>query len=170
MDEVIVRTDVYVPPAVVFEFLRDFRGYARYSSHLKRVEQDGDGGPGTRYTIELFWWRITYTAETEVTAIDEHSRIEWAARSRAMDATGAWLVEPLDDAETRSRVTLSIRYDPASADASVVPLPPFISVGWVIDRVRPLLEREAEAVVERIVEDLEGEPRSVDLRVETRRR
>lgn len=170
MDELLVRTDIHLPQEEVYAFLLDFEGYAAYSEYLDEVRVDGDGGAGTRYAIALSWWRINYTAHTEVTDATPPSRINWSARTRAIDARGFWKIEPLDQDQDHptSRVTLVIRYDPDSADASVVKLPAFVSVSWVIDRVRPLLRREAERVVERIVADLEGEPRSIDLDIETR--
>lgn len=171
MDEVVVRTDVYVTPTEAFDFLRDFPGYAEYSEHLTRVDQHGDGGAGTVYEIEVSWWRLSYTARTEVTGIDRDHRLDWRALE-SVDAEGEWEVEPIErpeSDETGSRVTLRIRYAPETADATLLDLPRFVSLAWIVDRVRPVLHREAEAVVERIVADLEGEPRPVELEVETRR-
>lgn len=168
MDEVLVRTAIEVPPGEAFAFLRDFPGYADYSEHLRRVERRGDSGAGTVYEVEAVWWKLAYTARTEVTAIEEPSRIEWRVLD-PLDAAGAWEIDPFErGGEPASRVTLRIRYDASSADAGVVGLPRFVSVGWVVDRVRPIVTREAEATVERIVADLEGEPRPVDLEIETR--
>lgn len=170
MDEVVVRTDINVPPAEAFAFLRDFPGYAAYSEYLERVDQHGDGGEGTVYELEAVWWRLRYTARTEVTKIDAPERIEWRVEE-AITAEGSWDVSPIErdgSAEPASRVTLRMRYDPDTADAGVVKLPRFVSLSWVIERVRPLVEQEAEATVERVVADLEGEARPVDLEIETR--
>lgn len=167
MDEVIVRTRIRVPPSEAFAFLTDFPGYAKYSEYLKEVRADGDGGPGTAYELDVAWWKLSYTAHTEVVDVEEPARIRWRV-TEAVDAHGAWEIEPVDDG-TDSEVTLRIFFDADSADRSAVNLPRFVSIGWVIDRVKPLVVREAEDVVERIVADLEGEPRPVDLTIETRR-
>lgn len=165
MEEVIVRTQVYVPPEEAFAFLREFSQYADYSEYLKEVRQYGDGNAGTQYDLRAEWWRIGYTARTEVTNIEEPERIEWRVLE-AIDAYGVWTIEPQ---ESGSIVRLRIAFDTDSADPSVVNLPRFVSVGWVIDRVKPLVTREAQDVVERVVADLEGEPRDVDLDITTRR-
>lgn len=171
MEEIVVETDVAVPPEEAFAFLRDFPGYVRYSEYLDDVVQHGDGGVGTRYQLSLSWWRLSYTAHTEVTGIEEPERIEWRVL-RAVDAHGAWEVEPVEPPavpRAGSRVRLRIRYDPDSADPGALTLPRFVSIGWIVDRVKPLIVPEAEATVERIVADLEGEPRPVDLEITTRR-
>lgn len=169
MEEVVVETTIRVTPDDTFDFLLDFPGYVRYSDYLERIERRGDGGPGTRYDLEVSWWRLSYTARTEVTAIDRPNRIEWQVL-RAVNATGTWEVSEIDPAQTDwvgSRVRLRIRYDAESADASVLDLPRFVSLGWVVRRLRPIVIEEAEATVERIVADLEGEPRPVDLSIRT---
>lgn len=169
MDEVIVETDLRVSPEETFEFLLDFPGYVRYSEYLDSVRQQGDGGAGTRYELSLSWWRLAYTARTEVTNIDRPSRIDWRVL-RAVDAHGSWEIEPdaANDGSAGSRVRLRIRYDPETADPSVIDMPRLVSLGWIIDRVKPIVVREAEATVERIVADLEGEPRPVDIDITVR--
>lgn len=165
MEEVIVRTEVYVPPEKAFAFLRSFTTYAEYSPYLEEVRQFGEGGIGTEYELTASWWRIEYRARTEVIAIDPPHRIEWRVLD-AIDAHGVWIVE---ETEGGSRVTLRIAFDAASADTSAVSLPRFVSVGWVIDKIKPLVRREAKAIVERIVVDLEGQPREVDLEIDVKR-
>lgn len=167
MDEVIVRTRIRVPPCEAFAFLTDFPGYANYSEYLDAVRADGDGGPGTAYELDVAWWRLSYTAHTEVVEVEQPEYIRWRV-TEAIHAHGAWEIEPVEDG-TASEVTLRIFFDASSADRSAVDLPRFVSIGWVIDRVKPLVVREAEDIVERIVADLEGEPRQVDLTIETRR-
>ena len=170
MDEVILETELRVPPAKTFDFLRDFPGYVRYSSYLDDVSQHGDGSVGTRYELLLSWWKLSYTAHTEVTAIEEPHRIEWRVL-RAVDARGHWAIEPIDPPGqdgTHSLVRLYIQYDPASADPGAIDIPRLVSLGWIVDRVKPLIVPEAESIVERIVADLEGEPRPVDLDIQVR--
>lgn len=73
------------------------------------------------------------------------------------------------DAASASRVGLFVEYDPDSVGSGVVDLPRFVSFDAILDRVKPLVVEEAERVVERIVTDLEGEPRPVDLDIDTGR-
>jgi len=47
-----------------------------------------------------------------------------------------------------------------------VSLPLTVSFGWVLDRVKGLVEEEATRVVRRAVTDLEGRSREVSLDVE----
>ncbi|MGM0591846.1 MAG: SRPBCC family protein [Halobacteriota archaeon] len=172
MDEISVSTVVYLPPEEVYEFLVDFPRYAEYSEHLTDVYQDGDGSPGTRYALRFAWWKLSYTARSEVTAVDPPRRIDWTI-IKDIEADGCWRIEPLSDlpddappdAETASLVWFDVQWHPGSARESAVDLPRLVSLDWVIERVRPLVEREAERIVERIVADLEGRKRPVHLEV-----
>ena len=162
MDELVVSTEVFVEPETAFEFLVDFPGYVRYSDYLEAVRQRGDGGAGTTYELELAWWRLTYTARTEVTDVEAPERIGWRVLG-GLDAEGEWRVGETPDG---SSVALHIRYRTESADQVGLDLPRFVSLGWVVRRLTPLVREEAERTVERIVADLEGEPRPVELRIE----
>lgn len=189
-----VATNVHVDRETVFEFLRSFPLYADYSEYLADVTSHGDGGPGTEYDLHLAWWRLSYTARSRVTGVDPPDRIEWRLVGD-LDARGAWVVEEVEaggpDADREAatvdggsidpgesgagvdpvtRVRLVVRYDPASADDAALGLPRLLSVDALVDRVAPLARAEAERVVERIVADLEGEPRPVDLEVLDRSR
>ena len=175
MDELVVSTDVYVAPGEAYEFLLDLPRYERYTEYLDRVSRThGDGGPGTRYALRFAWWKLSYTARSEVTAVTPPTRIDWRIR-KDIDAGGAWVIEPLeelpadapDDAEVGSRVTLEIQFDPDSADSSSVSLPPLVSFGWVLDKATDLVAEEAERVVRRAVADLEGSEREISLSVRT---
>ncbi|WP_254838316.1 SRPBCC family protein [Natronomonas marina] len=164
MDSVEVSTEVYLPPEEVYEFLLDFPRYARYSEHLTGVRQFGDGTPGTEYELDFSWWKLSYTARSRVTDTDSPNRIDWRV-IKDVDAVGRWRVERLDDEETR--VTLVVEYAPGSADDDALELPRFVSLDWVVEKVKPKVRTEAERVVRRIVADLEGEPRDVTLEIET---
>jgi len=176
VDELVVSTVVYLPPEEVYEFLLDFPRYARYSEHLRDVtRRRGDGGAGTRYAMRFAWWKLTYTVESEVTEVDRPERIEWRT-VRNLDAGGRWRIEALDegsedapdDVDVATRVSFEVAYDPDSAKTGGLDLPAFVSFGWVIDRLKPAITAEAERIVERVVEDLEGARRPVDLTVERR--
>ncbi|WP_348610768.1 SRPBCC family protein [Halobaculum rarum] len=173
MDELVVSTDVYVAPEEAYEFLADFPRYERYTEYLDRVSRTrGDGGPGSRYALRFAWWKLTYTARSEVTDVDPPTRIDWRI-VKDIRAHGSWQIEPLeefpadapDDAEEGCRVTLEINFDADSADSSSVSLPPLVSFGWVLDKVKDLVTEEAERVVRRAVADLEGRERDVRLDV-----
>lgn len=163
MNTVEVSTDVRVPPAEAYAFLEDFPGYADYSEYLQSVRQHGDGGAGTEYELTFAWWKLTHTVRSRVTETDEPRRIDWTVVG-SLDARGRWEVEETDEG---SRVTLVVTYDPGSA-RGVLDLPPLVSLDWVVERVVSLVVEEGERVVERVVADLEGERRPVELAVDTR--
>jgi len=170
VDRIHVSTVVCLPPEEVYEFLVDFPRYARYSEHLTDVRAEGDGSPGTRYHLRFAWWKLSYTAHTEVTDADPPARLDWRV-TKDLDARGNWRVEPLDslpsslpaDADTACRVHLEVVFDPDSVGGGMLDLPRFVSLDWVVRKVTPILVEEAERVVERIVADLEGRRRAVEL-------
>jgi len=161
-----VSTTVDVPPAEAFEFVRNFDGHADYSDHVDDVVRRGDGGVGTRFDVELSWWRLSYTFPTEVTGLDAPNRIDWRTPN-GLHATGAWLFEPTDDdADRETEVTLRARYD--RRRSRLPPTPPLVSFDDVLDRLKPAVRREATRVFEQAVADLEGDRRRVDLDVDVR--
>ena len=169
MDTVEVSTVVYIPPPETHDFLVDFPGYARYSEYLERVDQHGDGGPGTEYDLHFAWWKISYTARSRVVDVEPPTRLDWTI-VKDIDANGRWLVEDVSDEappgrEHATRVRLQIQFFPGSADENAIDLPRFASLSWVIEKVKPLIQEEAERVVRRIVADIEGEDREVDLEI-----
>jgi uncharacterized membrane protein len=172
VDSVEVSTVVYLPSEEIFDFLLDFPRYAEYSKHLDEVRRhSGDGTPGTRYDITFSWWKLSYTAKSQVTDIDRPTRIDWRL-VEDIDARGYWAVAPEPESAPNpdtpaTRVRLYIEFSPGSADRHSIGLPSFVSLDWLIDRVKPKVEAEARRIVERIVADLEGEPREVDLDIHT---
>ena len=158
-----VRTDVEVPPAEAYAFLENFPGYARYSEYLQSVRQNGDGGAGTTYELTFAWWKLTHSIRSRVTDTDEPWRIDWAVLG-SLDAHGRWVVEESADG---SVVALVVTYDAGSAEG-VLDLPPLVSLDWVVEKVVDKVVEEGERVVERVVADLEGQRRPVELAV-TRR-
>jgi hypothetical protein len=172
VESIAVSTVVYLPREEVFEFLIDFPGYAEYSEYLKEVRQHGDGGEGTRYELRFAWWKLNYTTRSEVIELDPPDRLAFRIL-KDIDAAGSWSVESVDppadapdDVEVASRVNFRVEYDAGSVSAGSIDLPRLVSLDWVIDRVRPLVVAEAERVVERVVADLEGSERDVELVVE----
>jgi hypothetical protein len=175
VDEIAVSTVVYLPPDEVYEFLVDFPRYANYSEYLKEVRADGDGAPGTRYSLRFSWWKLSYTARSEVTSVDPPRRIDWRL-VKDIDAEGRWVVEPLselppdapEDVERASRVLLEIEFDPETARDGAIDLPRFVSFDWVLRKIKPLVVKEAEQIVERVVADLEGRERPIELEIRRR--
>lgn len=172
MDCVEVSTVVYLPPEEIYDFLLDFPRYAEYSKHLDEVRRHGgDGEPGTRYDITFSWWKLSYTAKSQVTDVQPPNQIDWRL-VEDIDARGSWQVAPEPASSPgpdtpASRVRLYVEFSPGSADEHSIGLPAFVSLDWVIEKVKPKVEREAERIVERIVADLEGSPRAVDIDIHT---
>lgn len=183
MDRVEVSTVVYLPAEDVYEFLLAFRRYADYSEYLESVRQFGDGGAGTEYALRFEWWKLHYTARSAVTEVDPPRRIEWRILTD-LDASGRWLIDPIEDADgstqragepirgedgsaPKTEVTFVAEYAPGSASDGIVDLPRFVSLGWVVEKIKPKIREEAERIVRRVVADLEGETRDVALRIET---
>jgi len=171
VDSVDVSTVVYVSPEEVFEFLMDFPGYARYSKYLKDVEQRGDGSPGTKYALRFAWWKLSYVAKSEVVAVDRPHEIDWKI-TKDLHATGHWRITTLPDEvpegeDYACEVRLTVEFDPGTASSDALDLPRLVSMDWVIEKVKPLIQEEAERVVERIVADLEGRRRDVELTIHT---
>jgi uncharacterized membrane protein len=169
---VAVTTVVHVPCEEVYDFLVDFPGYADYSKHLARVSRRGDGDAGTRYALTFEWWRLAYTAHAEVTDLDPPETIPWRL-TRDLDARGAWHLDPAPEAAAdgeATRVRFEVAFDPDTAHAGLVDLPALVSFDWLREKVTGLVRAEGERVVERVVADLEGERRPVELTVTVERR
>ncbi|MCU4718759.1 type II toxin-antitoxin system RatA family toxin [Halapricum hydrolyticum] len=169
MDTIEVSTVVYRPKSDVYEFLVDFPRYAVLSEHLRDVRQDGDGSAGTSYRLHFAWWKLSYTAHSMVTDLDPPERIDWEL-TKDLDARGSWVLEsgrPPEDRDDATRIRFVVHYDPHSAGKGTIDLPRFVSLGWVIEKVKPLVRREAERIVERLVAELEGESRAVELDIHT---
>lgn len=184
MDRILVSTVVYRAPDEVFPYLESFPDYPRYSEHLQSVrrvdsappsvgetdagsEQTDGGASGPVYDLRVAWWKLSYTARSEVTKVSAPTSLEWRL-IKDLDAHGEWRVEPEPESappgeETASRIYLDAVYDPHSADADAISLPRFVSMGWVIRKIQPRLLEEAERVVTRLVADIEGRSRPVDL-------
>lgn len=171
MDGIEVTTVVYVPPEEAFEFLVDFPGYTSFTEYLDEVRVDGDGGVGTRYDFVLSWWKLSYTANSEVTEVEAHERIDWRLVG-SLDAEGCWLLEPVpeeapDGVDHATRVRFRAHYDIESVKSAPIDPPSFVSMDRVIEKVKPVVLDELGTIVGHIVEELEGEPRSVDVHVTT---
>lgn len=170
-DAIELETTIHAPPADVFALVRDVPGWRAYSDHVTAVARDGDGGPGTEYGVTLSWWRLSYTVRFRITDVDPPERLGWRV-VEDVDARGCCRLAPIgvDDpaVDHATRVTLTARYDPDSADEGALSLPPLVSLASVVELARPFVEREAERVLRRVVADLEGEPRRATLAVRTR--
>lgn len=178
MDELAVSTVVGRPPGEVYDFLFDFTRYSKYSDHVDDVRVRGDG-VGARFRIALSWWKLGYTVRGVVTDVDPPNCIEWSI-TRDVDATGHWAIEaadeteldgvdglPTDAVESASVARLYLEYDPSSIGGSTLGLPPLVSLGRIVDRIRPVAKREAEGIAAEAVADVEGQRRPVEVTVET---
>ncbi|ELY44401.1 SRPBCC family protein [Natronorubrum sulfidifaciens] len=169
MDRILLSTLAYRSPEEVFPYVQSFTDYPRYTDHLKEVRVHGDGGVGSVYDLRLTWWKLSYTARSKVRSIDAPNALEWELINN-LHANGEWRVEPEPESapegvETASRIYFEASYDPYSADKNVLSLPRFVSLDWVVRKVKPKLLAEAETVVERLVADIEGQQRNVELTV-----
>ncbi|ADD06040.1 START domain protein [Natrialba magadii ATCC 43099] len=169
VDRILLSTVAYRPPEEVFPYVRSFSDYPRYTEHLTDVRAHGNGSVGTVYDLRLSWWKLNYTARSKVTGIEAPQSLEWHLQNN-LDARGEWRVEAEPSAappgeETASRIYFEAVYDPHSADPSAISLPRFVSLNWVIGKVKPRLLDEAQEVVRRLVADIEGEPREVELTI-----
>jgi uncharacterized membrane protein len=175
MERLMVETVVYQPADVVYEFLLDFPGYANYSKYLESVKEiKAAATEQARYGLRFAWWKLTYTTRSAVTKTVPNERIEWSIIDK-FDASGQWVVDEHetlpedapDWAETATTVRFEVSWNPHSVDDSTIDLPRFVSVDWVIKKVKPIVDKEAERIVRRAVADLEGRTRQVNLTVET---
>lgn len=166
VDTIEVTTAVERPPAAVFPVVRDVTTYPEYSRYLREVRERGDGGEGTRYVLRFGWWKLAYDAHTRVTGVDEPHRLDWEV-TRDVEADGQWRLDPEDDGAAAT-VRFLVSFDPESVSPSVVDLPRLVSFDRVVEKATDLIEAEGKRVVERVVADLEGERRDVDLTVEYR--
>ncbi|ELY74743.1 Polyketide cyclase/dehydrase [Natrinema pallidum DSM 3751] len=169
VDRILLSTLAHRSPEEVFPYVRSFTDYPRYTEHLKAVRVDGNGDAGSVYDLELAWWKLSYTARSRVTDVSAPRSLTWRLVND-IDARGEWRVEPEpesapSDAETASRIYFEAMYDPHSADTNAISLPRFVSLDWVVEKVQPKLLGEARAVVERLVADIEGRQRDVELTV-----
>ncbi|AXR81018.1 SRPBCC family protein [Natrarchaeobaculum sulfurireducens] len=169
MDRILLSTVAYRSPEEVFPYVCSFKEYPRYTNHLEEVRVHGDGGVGSVYDLRLGWWKLTYTARSKVVDITEPESLEWRLVND-IDARGTWRVEAEPesappDVETASRIYFEAMYDPHSANKDAISLPRFVSLDWVIKKVRPRLLNEAQTVVERLVADIEGSHRDVELTI-----
>jgi len=98
VDAVEASTPLYVPPEAVYRYIRAFEGTVEFSDHVDRVEQSGDGGPGTDHYVRLSRWRLSWTSHSWVTDVDPPTRIDWRTVGDVR-ARGRRLIEPLDEAD-----------------------------------------------------------------------
>ncbi|MFC7190994.1 hypothetical protein ACFQL7_14970 [Halocatena marina] len=89
--------------------------------------------------------------------------------AKGVDAHGYWEIEHVpdeapDDKPDACRVRCFAEFDPDTLDGDTLNLPGFVR-NKVIDKVKPKIETAARIVIRRMVADLEGEEREIDLKV-----
>ncbi|WP_330633464.1 SRPBCC family protein [Halocatena halophila] len=169
METVEASTLVYQSPEEIYDFLVDFQQYEDYSKYVTNIDRDGADDAGAVYDITCSWWKIDYTAEVTVTDVDAPSRIDWEV-SKDVDAHGHWEIEHVpeeapDDEDDACRVHCFVEFDLESADAKALNLPGIIPIDKVIDKVKPKAATFGRIVATRMVADLEGEQRELDITV-----
>lgn len=167
MERLKLSTDIYAPPEEIYEFLMDFESYTEYSEYAERVDARGDGDIGTEYEIEFRWWKLSYAARSRVVDLDPPNQIEWKL-TKDIVARGRWEFADISEESDRSpasEVSITVQFDPASADPSGLNLPRFVDFDWVLEKVRPLIIKQAETVLRRVTADIEGTPREPEIQV-----
>jgi ribosome-associated toxin RatA of RatAB toxin-antitoxin module len=168
VETVEASTLVYLSPEEVYDFLVDFRHFEDYSKYVTDISREGDGTL-SEYEITVSWWKIGYTARTGVTDVDPPDRIDWEL-VQSIDAHGYWRIEHVpdeapDDQPDATRVLLHAEFDPETVTAQSLDLPRLIPVSKIVDKVAPKTRAAARIIIGRILADLEGEKRSIDLTV-----
>lgn len=161
---VVLATDVEVEPHRAYEFLLDFSGYPEYTDVLEDVRRDGDGGVGTEYHLDVTWWRIDRTLRSRVTALSPPDRIDWRLLAD-LAIRGAWRIDQPESTTAPTQVRLVVEYDPSGSRLAGRGIGAALSSDRLRRSLVPRVRAEAEALLERIVTDLEGERREVELRV-----
>lgn len=161
MDKVEFETTVYAPRSDVYDFLVEFENYGRYSDKIDDVTVVGDDP--LEWEISVSWWLLSYTARSAVTQRVENQRIDWEI-TKDVDAWGSWILEDTESEDRRyddaTRVVLEAEYDPEHADRlSSLPTSKLVSLA------KPVVIKEGRRVLRRVVGDLEGRRRNVDLNV-----
>lgn len=128
----------------------------------------GDGEVGTEYDLTFEWWQLSYTVGSRVSNLEPPRRIAWQIDG-PLQAHGEWEIveqeDPPDQVEAASRVYFRVTFDPDSVDPDSIDLPSFVSLEWVLSKAVPKVRSEAERVLERMVADLEGTRRPVELTI-----
>lgn len=169
MERLKLSTLVYAPPQDVYDVLIDFEDYPKYTQYVNNVKRRGDGGEGTEFGISFGWWKLSYTAWSEVTGLDEPNLIEWEL-TKDIDADGRWEIEDVTDeaeadVEAVTRVTIDVQFQVSKSGSKILDLPRFVRFGWVVDRVKPLIFKEARSVLQNLIYELEGEKRTPVLEI-----
>lgn len=169
VDDVEASLVLHLPQREVYDSLFDFTQYRHYTDYLEDARIRGEG-VGTRFGLTFSWWRLSYTLRSRVTDVDPPERIEWRV-TKDVDARGHWAIEPAPDevppdGETATRARLYVEFDRSSVESGA--LDTLAPTDWVLSKVLPLVEPEAERAARRAVADLEGDPRPVDVEIHSR--
>ncbi|WP_070365929.1 SRPBCC family protein [Halodesulfurarchaeum formicicum] len=155
MNEIAVSRDLNQPPPVVFDTVRDFQAYPRYSKYLQSVSATADTR-ATEYEFQFGWWKLAYETQAQVTACEPPHTIDWTI-TQDLEAEGRWVVEERSDG---SQLHFQVAYDPDSLGSDAVSLPFGVSLDWVRDRATDLIESEAKRVLDRIARAVDDRPKS----------
>ena len=168
METVEASTLVYLSPEEIYEYLVDLRQFEDYSKYITDISREGDE-PLSEYEITVSWWKIGYTARVEITDVEPPNRIDWKL-VKSIDANGYIEIEhvPEEAPEGRPdacRVVFHGEFDPDTVTAESLDLPRVVPVSMLVNKVAPKAEPGARVIIGRIVSNMEGEKRSIDLTV-----
>lgn len=171
METVEASTLVYLSPEEIYENLADLRQFEDYSKYVTDISREGDDQL-SEYEITVSLWKIGYTARMEITDVEPPSRIDWKL-VKSIDAHGYFEIEHVPEEAPEGkpdacRVTCHGEFDPDTVTAEALDLPKLIPVSKIIDKFGSKVEPAARIIIGRIISDMEGEERSVELTVHER--
>ncbi len=155
MKKAVIEADSYAPVEEVFDFIRDFENYEKYSKYVSDIRRVSDDGP--EWEIDFEWWIVNYTARSKLVEVEENEYIEWQV-TKDVDVVGRWEFDEVDDEHTKIR--LHLWYDPQGA-SKANPLR-YFPTKRLIQIAKPVGDRHARDVLRKVAAEVEGEEREVD--------
>jgi ribosome-associated toxin RatA of RatAB toxin-antitoxin module len=160
MKKATLEATAYAPVEDVYDFFMDFENYAKYSGYVERIRTVREGDY-PEWAITFKWWIVRYTFRSQLLDYAEHEHIEWEL-TKDVDVRGKWRFEETtdEDGEPATDVELDLWYDPRSV-SKMNPVPLF-PTSRLIRIVKPVAARHINTVLQRVTQELEGEPREVN--------
>lgn len=156
MKRAVIEADSYAPVERVFEFIRDFENYEKYSKYVSDIRRVDDGEE-PEWEIDFNWWIVKYTARSKLVEVEENEYIEWQV-TKDVDVVGRWEFDEVGPEHTKIR--LHLWYDPKGA-SKANPLQ-YFPTRRLIQIAKPVGDRHAREVLKKVAAEVEGEEREVD--------